>query len=55
MAQAIVDDLSSKVREGHVRPAPEKLPPATELWVDKLLEISSLIRTDATMQADFQP
>lgn len=55
MAHAIVDDLSSKVRQGHVRPAPEKLPPATELWVDKLLEISSLIRTDATMQADFQP
>ena len=49
-----MDDLAVKVRQGRTAIAPDAMP-HVERWVESMLQVSSVIRSDAVMRADYQP
>ena len=55
MAQASVDDLTSKAQNGRLCAAPVELPAPVEHWVERMLEVSSVVKTEPVMHADYQP
>lgn len=55
MAQTISDELTSRVQNGQLCQSPVELPAPVERWVDRMLEISGVVKADAVMHADYQP